>query len=68
MSKALPIRFWNLVQPYVIIGRIAVLVLGSLAYLHFVESFRTLPKAARAVDATDAKVSTWDEQDIIDLR
>ena len=68
MSKASPINFWNLAKPYLIIGRITFLVLSSLAYLHFVESFRKLPKAARAVDATDAKVSAWDEQDIIDLR
>jgi hypothetical protein len=68
MSKASTINFWNLAKPYLIIGRIAVLVLGSLAYLHFVESFRKLPKGARAVDATDTKVSVWDEQDIIDLR
>ncbi|HEY9607561.1 MAG TPA: hypothetical protein V6C85_38605 [Allocoleopsis sp.] len=55
MSKTSPINFWNLAKPYVIIGRIAILVLGSLAYLHFVESLRKRPKAPRAVETTDAK-------------
>jgi hypothetical protein len=68
MSKALPINFWTLAKPYVIIGRIAILVLGSLACLHVVESFRTLQKGSKAVDDTETKVSAWDERDIIDLR
>lgn len=68
MSKASPINLWNLAKPYLIIGRIAVLVLSSLAYLHFVESFRKLPKTSKTVDATGAEVSAWEEQDIIDLR
>ena len=68
MSKASPLHFWHLAKPYLIIGRIAVLVLGSLAYLHFVESFRKLPKASKGIEATDAKASAWDERDIIDLR
>lgn len=68
MSKASPINYWKLAKPYLIIGRIAVLVLGSLAYLHLVESFRKLPKTSRAVDTTDAKAAAWDERDIIDLR
>lgn len=68
MSKASTINLWNIAKPYLIIGRITVLVLSSLAYLHFVESFRKLSKSSKAVDTTDAKSAAWNEQDIIDLR
>ncbi len=68
MSRTRLTDLWKLVKPYWIIGRIAVLVLGSLAYLQFVEGFRTLSKASRALDETDSDRSTWDNQDVVDLR
>ena len=67
MSRMPLTHLWKLAKPYLIIGRIAVLVLGSLMYLHFVESFRNVSKASKALDGSDSDRSTWNEQDIIDL-
>lgn len=56
-------NFWKLAKPYWIIGRIAVLVLGSLAYLQFVEGFKRFSKALK----TNSKSAVWEKQDIVDL-
>ena len=67
MSRIPLTPLWKLAKPYWIIGRIAVLVLGSLAYLHLVESFRNVSKASKALDRSDSDRSTWDKRDIINL-
>jgi hypothetical protein len=67
MSRIPLTHLWKLAKPYLIIGRIAVLVLGSLTYLHFVESFRNVSKASKALDEPDSEHSTWNKRDLIDL-
>jgi hypothetical protein len=52
MSRTSLTHLWKLTKPYWIIGRIAVLVLGSLAYLHFVEGFRKFSKDSKALEET----------------
>ncbi len=68
MITTSPRLLWKLAKPYWVIGKIAVLVLGSLAYLQFVEVFRKFSKASKALKETDTNPSGWDKPDIIDLR
>jgi hypothetical protein len=67
MSRIPLTDLWKLAKPYWVIGRIAVLVLGSLAYLQFVEGFRKFSKASKALDEADSAHSAWDKRDVVDL-
>ncbi|HEY9637721.1 MAG TPA: hypothetical protein V6D14_30290 [Coleofasciculaceae cyanobacterium] len=67
MSKIQPTLVWKLTKPYWVIGKIAVLVLGSLVYLQLVEGLRRFSKASEALAETDSDGSAWDKQDIVDL-
>ncbi len=67
MSRTTPTVLWKLVKPYWVIGKIAILVLGSLAYLQFVEVFRKLSKDSKALEDKDCNRPAWDKQDIMDI-
>lgn len=68
MSRITPTHLWQLAKPYLIIGRIAVLVLGSLAYLQLMEVPKKFSKATKVLDKTNSNDPIWDQSDIIDLR
>lgn len=67
MSRIQPTLLWKLAKPYWVIGKIAVLVLGSLVYLQLVEGFRRFSKASKALEETNSDGCAWDKRDIIDL-
>jgi hypothetical protein len=67
MSRIQPPVVWKLAKPYWVIGKISVLVLGSLVYLQLVEGWRRFSTASEALGKTDSDCSAWDKPDIIDL-
>ncbi len=67
MSRTPLTDLWKLVKPYWVIAKIAVLVVGSLAYLQLVEGLRKFSKASKVLQEPDSDRSAWDKPDIIDM-
>jgi hypothetical protein len=55
MSKIQPRLLWKLARPYMIVGKILVLLVGSLTYLQIFEFLRKLSRAELSKERLDQR-------------